>query len=128
VNSAAKKLLDCKYKNLRVVLESIRICKGSLVVSEFDGLLIGSDVVAVVETKQRATVDSLAQLSRNMERTQSDLLQNYVTKDDWDAVQNLPVIGVIGTEYASSELLDAVKRCNRTIFVVRNGGKGYELI
>jgi hypothetical protein len=99
-------------------------------VYELDGLLVGSHEVVVVESDRHASPEHVDKLLNNMEDASSyfGIASNRLSIDAWESMKDLPVIGVLGTEEASDELLGAVRGCGKTVFVIRKHGEGYELL
>jgi hypothetical protein len=121
------------YADLKIVLESTKITGPQGDIFEIDGFLVGSKVAVVVETKQRATLPDVQLVEDKMKDMRGGLylmLRNVpgAAGLDIDAISHLTFVGVLGTETANEDVMNAVRERSETIFVVVNSGKNYQIV
>ena len=139
INKAVKRVLSQRdaglYANLKIVVESSKITGPKGDIYEIDGFLVGSKVAVVVETKQRATPSDVQLVEDKMKNMRGGLylllpmLHNVAGAElpELEEISRLPFVGVLGTEAASEDVLNAVRERSETIFVVENSGSNYRI-
>ena len=89
-------------------------------------------VAVVVETKQRATPSDVQLVEVKMKDIRIGLYLlfcNIVGAElpQLEEISRLHFVGVLGTEAASEDVLNAVRERSETIFVVENRGSSYQI-
>lgn len=133
-NAASKRLLSLKYPDIQIVLEghSFSIpdkdAKQGTAAFEIDGLLFGSKVAVLVESKTGLAAKHVSNIERTAGFVKKHCYNLGLSKTHADLLAHTEIILVLARPAVSSDLLAAIAVRNPKVCVIADCGGAFEVV